>query len=88
MDHRSWIKGEYVYFMKVIKYPNHPPNKLTGLYRDPLIIVDVERPDVITVEDIILNKVIKVHTIRLHLFRHPTIIFIILSRISSAAKLS
>ena len=55
----------------LLQYPNRPPNKLAGLYRGPLIIVAIERPDIITVKDLISNKVMKVHTSRLRLFRHP-----------------
>ena len=51
----------------LLQYPNRPPNKLTGLNRGPLIIVAIELP----AKDIISNKVMKVHTSRLRLFRHP-----------------
>ena len=54
----------------LLQYPNRPPNKLAGLYRGPLVIVAIERPDIITVKDLISNKVMKVHTSRLRLFRH------------------
>ena len=37
-----------------------------------MIIVAIERPDIIKVKDLISNKVMKVHTSRLRLFRHPT----------------
>ena len=37
-----------------------------------MVIVAIERPDIITVKDLISNKVMKVHTSRLCLFRHPT----------------
>ena len=46
-------------------YSNGSPNKLAGLYRGPLIIVTIERLDIIT--DLITNIVMKVHTSRLRL---------------------
>ena len=55
----------------MLQYPNRPPNKLAGLYRGPLVIVAIERPDIITVKDLISKKVRKEHTSRLRLFRHP-----------------
>ena len=58
--------GNYV----LLQYPNRPPNMLAGLYRSPLIIVAIERLDIITVKDLISNKVMKVHTSRLRLFHH------------------
>ena len=36
-----------------------------------MIIVALEHPDIITVKDVISNKVMKIHTSRLCLFRHP-----------------
>jgi len=42
---------------------------VSGLNRGPLIIVAIKRPDIITVKDLISNKVMEVHTSRL--FRHP-----------------
>jgi hypothetical protein len=36
-----------------------------------LVIVAIERPDIISVKDLVTNKVMKVHTSRLRLFRHP-----------------
>ena len=73
-QHKRTIDGEEK-TKKVVDFQvgnyNRPPNKLAGLYRDPLIIVAIERPDIITVKDLISNKVMKVHTSRLRLFRHP-----------------
>ena len=40
----------------------------------------IKRPDIITVEDSISNKVMKVHTSRILLFRHPTNIGLIHTR--------
>ena len=55
----------------LLHYPNRPTKKSASLYRGPLIIVAIKRPDIITVEDLISNKVIQVHTSRILLFRHP-----------------
>jgi hypothetical protein len=33
--------------------PNRPPNKLSGLYRGPLVITAIECPDMIKVKDLI-----------------------------------
>jgi len=56
----------------LLQYPNRLPNKLAGLNRGPLVVVTIERPDIITAKDLISNKVMKVHTSRLRFFRHPT----------------
>jgi hypothetical protein len=61
-------EGQFV----LLKYPNRPPNKLAGLYRGPLVIVAIDRPDLIKVRDLITDKVSLVHTSRLRPFRHPT----------------
>jgi hypothetical protein len=60
--------GQFV----LLKYPNRPPNKLAGLYRGPLVITAIDRPDMIKVRDLISNKESVVHTSRLRVFRHPT----------------
>jgi hypothetical protein len=60
--------GQFV----LLRYPSRPPNKLAGLYRGPLVITAIDRPDMITVKDLISNKESVVHTSRLRVFRHPT----------------
>ena len=59
--------GQYV----LLKYPNKPPDKLSALYRDPMEIVAMERPDIVKVRDLTTDKVSVVHTSRLRVFRHP-----------------
>ncbi len=59
--------GQYV----LLKYPNKPPDKLSALYRGPIEIVAIDRPDIIKVRDLTTDKVSVVHTSRLRLFRHP-----------------
>ena len=49
-DHGWWRRVKKVVEFQVgnyvlLKYPNRPPNKLAGLYRGPLIIVAIERPN-------------------------------------------
>ena len=53
----------------LLQCPNRPPNKLAGFNRGLLVIVAIDRLDIITVTDLISNKVMKVHTSRL---RQPT----------------
>jgi hypothetical protein len=60
-------EGDYV----LLEYPTRPPNKLAGLYRGPLVIHAIDRPDLIKVRDLITNKISLVHTSRLRPFRHP-----------------
>jgi hypothetical protein len=60
--------GQFV----LLQYPTRPPNKLAGLYRGPLVITAIDRPDMITVKDLISNKESVVHTSRLRVFRHPS----------------
>jgi hypothetical protein len=59
--------GDYV----LLQYPNKPPDKLSGLYRGPMEIISVDRPDIIKVRDLTTDKVSSVHTSRLRPFRHP-----------------
>jgi hypothetical protein len=59
--------GDFV----LLSYPSRPPNKLAGLYRGPMIITSIDRPDIIQVRDLITNKLSMVHTSRLRAFRHP-----------------
>jgi hypothetical protein len=49
--------GSYV----LLRYPNRPPNKLSGLYRGPLVVTKKERDDIIEVLDLISNKTLQVH---------------------------
>jgi hypothetical protein len=63
----KYHEGQYV----LLKYPNRPPNKLAGLYRGPLVIEAIDRPDLIKVRDLISNTISLVHTSRLRPFRHP-----------------
>ena len=60
--------GQFV----LLQYPSRPPDKLSGLYRGPLEIVAIDRPDIIKVKDLTTNKISSVHTSRLRIFRHPT----------------
>ena len=45
---------------------------LVDLYRGHLVNVVIQRPETMTVKDLISNKVTKVHTSRLRPFRHAT----------------
>jgi hypothetical protein len=60
-------EGQFV----LLQYPNRPPNKLAGLYRGPMVITAIERPDLIKVRDLVSDKVSVVHVSRLRPFRHP-----------------
>jgi hypothetical protein len=60
-------EGQFV----LLKYPTRPPNKMAGLYRGPMVISSIERPDLIKVRDLITNKISQVHTSRLRVFNHP-----------------
>ena len=55
----------------LLAYPSHPPTKHAGLYRGPMIISSIYRPDIIQVIDLITNKLSMVYTSRLRVFRHP-----------------
>jgi hypothetical protein len=63
----SFYEGQFV----LLKYPNRPPNKLASLYRGPMIIVGIDRPDLTKVKDLVTDKISTVHTSRLIPFRHP-----------------
>ena len=54
-----------------LTYPNRPPNKLAGMYRDSMVITSIDRPDLIKVRDLITNKESMVHANRIRLFNHP-----------------
>jgi hypothetical protein len=60
-------EGQYV----LLQYPTRPPNKLAGLYRGPMVIHAIDRPDLIQVRDLTDNKISLVHASRLKVFRHP-----------------
>ena len=55
----------------LLQYPNRAPNKLAGLYRGPLVITAIERPDLIKIKDLVTNRESLVHASRLRLFQHP-----------------
>jgi hypothetical protein len=59
--------GDYV----LLSYPNRPPNKISPIYRGPLVIVDKEDA-VYTCSDLISNKNIRVHADRLRKFIVPS----------------
>jgi hypothetical protein len=56
----------------LLKYPNRPPDKLSGLYRGPLVITGIDHPEMIKVREIISHNESIVHTSRLRVFRHST----------------
>ena len=59
----------------LLSYPIRPANNLAGLYRGPMIITSIDRPDIIQVKDLITNKQISmVHTSRLRAFWHPVLV--------------
>jgi len=49
--------GDYV----LLTYPNRPPNKLAGMYRGLMIITVMNRPDLVKVKDLIMNRESLVH---------------------------
>jgi hypothetical protein len=59
--------GDYV----LITYPSRPPNKLSPLYRGPMIIVDKENDNIFSVTDLVSNKILRLHVDRLRLFNCP-----------------
>jgi hypothetical protein len=63
----QFVEGQYV----LLDYPKQPPNKLSGLYRGPMVITAIERPDIMKVRDLLSNKIMSVHTSRVKPFRHP-----------------
>jgi hypothetical protein len=63
----KFYESQYV----LLKYPSRPPNKLAGLYRGPMVISAIDRPDLIRVRDLITDKTSLVHTSRLVPYRHP-----------------
>jgi hypothetical protein len=58
--------GEYV----LLRYPERPPDKLSGLYRGPLVITAMERQDIVKVLDLVTNKTMDVHLDRLKKYHH------------------
>jgi hypothetical protein len=63
----NYHEGQFV----LLKYPNRPPNELAGLYRGPLVIESIVRPDLIKVRDLLSNSISLVHTSRLRPFSYP-----------------
>jgi hypothetical protein len=59
--------GQFV----LLKYPIRPPNKQAGIYRGPLVINAIDRPNLIKVRDLTSNKISLVHTDRVRPFKHP-----------------
>jgi hypothetical protein len=49
----NYHEGQFV----LLKYPNRPPNKLAGLYRGPLVIEGIVRPDLIIVRNLLSNAI-------------------------------
>ena len=49
----------------LLTFPNNPPRKLSSKYRGPFRVVKVDRPDLITVINIVSGKEITVHVDRL-----------------------
>ena len=49
----------------MLTYPNHPPNKLAGIYRGPMAITAIDQPDLVKVRDLITNKESMVHANRI-----------------------
>ena len=61
--------GNYV----LLQYPNKPlGDKLSGLYRGPIEIISIDRPDIFKVRNLMTDEVSSVYTSRLRPFRHPT----------------
>ena len=50
--------GQYV----LLKYPNKPTGKLSGLYRGPIEIVAMDRSNIVQVRDLTTDKVSVVYT--------------------------
>ena len=63
----KFSSGDYV----LLTYLTRPPNKLAGMYRGPMVITSIDRPDLVKVRDLITNKESMVHENRLGPFKHP-----------------
>ena len=61
----SFEIGDYV----LVTYPVRPPDKLTPIYRGPLIVVEKVSDDVYKCRDIISNKILTFHVDRLREFK-------------------
>ena len=48
----KFLAGDYV----LLTYPNRPPNKLAGMYRGPIIITSIDRPDLVKVRELFTNN--------------------------------
>ena len=48
----NFAAGDYI----LLTYPNRPPYKLAGMYRGPMVITSIDRPDLIKVRDLVSNK--------------------------------
>ena len=51
--------------------PNRPPNKLADMYRGPMVITAMDRPDLVKVRDLITNLESMVPAKRIIPFKHP-----------------
>jgi hypothetical protein len=55
----------------LLMYQNHPPKKLSRMYRGPMDITVMDRPDLVKVNDLITNRESLEHASRLRPFKHP-----------------
>jgi len=62
----KFASGDYV----LPTYLNCPPNKLAGMYRGPMVITSIDRPDLIKVRDLITNLKSMEHANRICPFKH------------------
>src|SRR6185312_6872339 len=51
-DVKDWV---------LLRFPGHPPNKLSSKYRGPFRVVKIERPDILTIVNIVSGKEVTVH---------------------------
>ena len=47
----KFVAGDYI----LLTYPNCPPNKVAGIYRGPMVITSIDRPDLVKVRNLITN---------------------------------
>lgn len=60
--------GDYV----LLVYPERPPHKLAPVLRGPYIVLEAQRDDLITISNLISNRISTVHISRLRVFHAPS----------------
>jgi hypothetical protein len=60
--------GEYC----LLSYPDRPNHKLLPVWRGPYLIMDIQRPDILTLQNLISKRMQEVHVDRVKIFYPPS----------------